>query len=65
MKPLYWLFAWLLAAILGRAATNAARDWWRRRNEPTPEPYIESDDGIQPFDPRLLHLIDPKQGTRR
>ena len=66
MKPLYILFAWLLAAIVGRKLTDAGREWWEsRKAKPEPEPYVEPDDGIQPFDPRLTHLIDPKQGTRR
>lgn len=32
MKPLYWLFIWLAAAIAGKAATDKAREWWQQRD---------------------------------
>lgn len=34
MKPLYWLFAWFIAAIAGKMATDRAREWWRDRRDP-------------------------------
>ena len=48
----------IIAAVVAAVAAYYRRAW----DDPAvPTNWNEPDDGVQPWDERLLHLVDPKQ----